>query len=802
VPEFKGLFVKDADKQIISLLKGRQRLANIGVINHSYPFCWRSETPLIYKAVRSTFINVESVKDQLVANNKQTYWVPSEVRENRFHNWLLNARDWAVSRNRFWGTPIPMWVSDDGEEVVVVTSIQDLEEKTGVKPITDLHRDSIDHLTIPSKKGKGLLRRVDEVFDCWFESGSMPYAQCHYPFENKEAFEASFPADFIAEGIDQTRGWFYTLMVLSTCLFDKPAFKNLICNGLVLAEDGRKMSKRLKNYPDPVYILNAYGADSLRLYLINSPVVHAEDLKFKEDGVKQVLKDVFLPWYHAYRLFIQSANAVETAGGAPFQRDAKRALGSKNTMDRWILASCNSLVGFMRKEMEAYRLYTVVPKLVRLIERLTNWYVRMNKDRFSGDEKLTSLSVLYEVLLMLCKTMAPLTPFFVELQYQNLRLALPAAERFASVHFDMIPQVAAEAVNDQIEADISRMQEMIVAGRAIRDRHLLSMRTPLPEVTLVHQDQAALDAVHLTEAYIKDELNVRTVKTALVSEVPHLVKFKCQPNFKALGARFGKEFKKVQDEIKGASHAQLSEFLSKGSLTVGGNTFGKDDIVVQLEYSGGGSQEPMETEDKRGIVLLDTKPDGAMLDEATAREVCAKIQKLRKEANLRKTDEVEVGFHVEAESGQKGKGSEAMLARVLAEKCEYVKGKIGRPLLPAVSLPKLAVPLIVKKEEVRVQRLVDGAIKSVTEQLTLTLCRGCPFLDGEELAKALPDESVRNGVQMALHSKDMGTLKAELAASGGKLGLTLDGEKVALTLGQHFFLSGADAVCAGAISIS
>jgi isoleucyl-tRNA synthetase len=270
-------------------------------------------------------------------------------------------------------------------------------------------------------------------------------AQVHYPFENKEAFEGSFPADFIAEGIDQTRGWFYTLMVLSTALFDKPPFKNLICNGLVLAEDGRKMSKRLKNYPAPELILNRYGADSLRLYLINSPVVHAQDLCFKEKGVEQVRQQVFSPWYHAYRLFCQCANAQQAATGKPFMRDAQAALRSTNTMDRWIIAACNSLVQFTRKEMEAYRLYTVIPRLLVLIEQLTNWYNRMNKARFDGsagpDERATSLATLYEVLLVLCKLMAPLTPFFVEIQYRNLRLALPESEQHKSIHFDMIPQV-------------------------------------------------------------------------------------------------------------------------------------------------------------------------------------------------------------------------------------------------------------------------------------------------------------------------------------------------------------------------
>ena len=371
-------------------------------------------------------------------------------------------------------------------------------------------------------------------------------------------------------------------------------------------------------------------------------------------------------------------------------------------------------------------------------------------------------------------------------------------------------QALTEAINDKIEGDVARMQEITVVGRAIRDKNLLSLRTPLPEVTLVHQDQAALDACKLTEAYIKEELNVRSVKTALVADVPHLVKFKCQPNFKALGARFGKDFKTVQNDIKAASHAQLSDFLASGKLTIGANTFGPEDIVVQLEYAGGGSQEPMETEDKRGLVLLDTKPDGAMLDEATAREVCAKVQKMRKEAGLQKSDEIEVGFTVEAAAvdvsdGGKGaaggKGAsagDAMLARVLVDRADYVAGRLGRPLMPSSSLPPLAVPLIVKTEEVRVQRLgPDGKIASRTELLTLTLVRGCPFVDRKKLAKLVPDEALADGVITYLHSKDFATLKRE--ASGGAIALSLDGQKVSLKVGEHLFLSGADAAKAGAL---
>jgi len=288
ISDYKGIYVKDADKTIMEELKKRGRLFAKGTIVHSYPYCWRSGTPLLYKAVSSWFIEVEKIKEKIIANNKKSAWVPEFVQEKRFHNWLAEAHDWAVSRNRFWGTPIPIWTNDDFSEMICVGSVAELEKLTG-KKITDLHRENIDDLEIPSQKGGKPLHRIFEVFDCWFESGSMPYAQLHYPFENKEVFEKGFPADFVAEGIDQTRGWFYTLLVLATCLFDNTPFKHLIVHGLILASDGKKMSKRLRNYPDPLYIAETYGADALRLYLINSPVVRGDNLRFNEKGVKELL---------------------------------------------------------------------------------------------------------------------------------------------------------------------------------------------------------------------------------------------------------------------------------------------------------------------------------------------------------------------------------------------------------------------------------------------------------------------------------------------------------------------------------
>jgi isoleucyl-tRNA synthetase len=391
VSDFEGIYEKDADKDIIKHIKDKGRLFAAATINHNYPFCWRSHTPLLYRAVPSWFMRVEPMRDNLLAKNDETYWVPEAIREGRFRNWLKDARDWNISRSRYWGTPIPLWISEDGLESVCVGSIAELEELSGQKAeregVKDLHRETVDKITIPSKRpGMPPLKRISEVFDCWFESGSMPYAQSHYPFENKKEFEDAFPADFIAEGTDQTRGWFYTLLVLSTALFNKAPFKNLIVNGLVLASDGQKMSKSKKNYPDPMVVVNKYGADAVRLYLINSPVVKAETLKFKEEGVKDVLKDVFLPWFNAYRFLVQNIDSYNSGRNENFCWDSKSSYGdSSNVMDRWIISFTQSLLLFVKKEMEAYRLYTVLPRLMKFIDNLTNWYVRTNRKRLKGE---------------------------------------------------------------------------------------------------------------------------------------------------------------------------------------------------------------------------------------------------------------------------------------------------------------------------------------------------------------------------------------------------------------------------------
>ena len=623
VSDFKGQYVKDADKNIIKKLKELGRIVNASQTKHSYPFCWRSETPLLYKAVPSWFMRVQQMTKTLLEKNDETYWVPESIREGRFANWLRDARDWNLSRNRYWGTPIPVWMSEDGDEAVCIGSIAELERLSGVK-VEDLHRETVDKITIPSKRaGKPALKRITEVFDCWFESGSMPYAQSHYPFENKKEFEDAFPADFIAEGTDQTRGWFYTLLVLSTALFNKPPFKNLIVNGLVLASDGQKMSKKKKNYPDPMIVVNKYGADALRLYLINSPVVKAESLRFKEDGVKDILKDVFLPWYNAYRFLLQNIETYQNSHGQEFRWCEATSFGqSDNVMDKWIVSFTQSLLLFVKREMAAYRLYTVLPRLMKFIDNLTNWYVRTNRKRLKGEGNTkedcrAALDTLFSVLFTMVRVFAPFTPFLTEHMYQNLKgfvdwsktdTAGKNDKERASVHYLMIPQPRHDLINEDIERSVSRMQSVIELGRVLRDRKTMPIKYPLPELVLIHKDQECLDDVQSLQDYVLGELNVK-VLTLSTDKERYGVKLRAEPDHKTLGARLKGAFKDVTKEIKALSDQQVSEFLQTNAINVLGHELGPDDLRVMYSFDGSSNDKYEAHSDNDVLVLLDCTPD-------------------------------------------------------------------------------------------------------------------------------------------------------------------------------------------------
>ncbi|ELT94742.1 hypothetical protein CAPTEDRAFT_226043 [Capitella teleta] len=707
VSHFKGQHVKEADKNIVKMLKEQGRLVHQSTTSHSYPFCWRSDTPLIYRAIPSWFIRVEHMTDKLMAANDKTYWVPDFVKKKRFGNWLREARDWAVSRNRYWGTPIPLWVSDDSEEIVCVGSIEELCRLAGLKELTDLHRETVDKITIPSKSGKGVLRRVPEVFDCWFESGSMPYAQNHYPFEKRKEFEDGFPGDFIAEGIDQTRGWFYTLQVLGTALFGKAPFKNLICHGLVLAADGQKMSKRKQNYPNPMDVVHKYGADAIRLYLINSPVVRAENLRFKEDGVKDVVKDVFLPWYNAFRFLMQNADRLIKEENWQLDYNESAVSTPENYMDRWILSFTQSLIKYVKEEMGAYRLYTVVPRLVRFVEQLTNWYVRMNRRRLKGtsgrDDCHAALTTLFGVLFSMVKVMAPFIPFLTEHMYQRLRHLLDPrsteGQDVGSVHYLMLPAYREDLIDENIEVAVSRMQAVIDLGRVIRDRKTMPMKYPLPEIVVIHKDDAVLNDVCSLSDYIREELNVKKVTTSSDKQ-KYGVHLRAEPDHKILGTRLQREFKAVTAAIKQLSDADLTQFQKSGQIKVNGHDLGAEDLRLIHAFDGEGGKYEAHS-DSDILVLLDVTPDESMVEEGLAREVINRVQKLRKKAKITPTDEITVYYK-----------ASGVLQKIIPKLSEFIYATLKQPLVEGTQYAAGSKVIIKEKAKIK------------TDELDLTIVEG------------------------------------------------------------------------------
>lgn len=492
----------------------------------------------------------------------------------------------------------------------------------------------------------------------------MPYAQQHYPFENVEYFERNFPAQFIAEGLDQTRGWFYTLMVLSTHLFDKPPFQNLICCGLVLASDGKKMSKRLKNYPDPVETVNKYGADAIRLYLINSPVVRAEPLRFKEEGVLSVVKDVFLPWYNAYRFLVQNALAYQSRHGKfePCNVEAV-ACEQGNILDRWVIGATKTLSNFVRKEMDAYRLYTVVPRLVRFIENLTNVYVRFNRKRLKGlkgdEECLAALSSLFHVLFTVCKIMAPFTPFFVETMYRNLRRALPAGHpdaRLESVHFCMLPDPVEENdVDRKLQESVDKMMTVIEFGRTIRAKRNRPTRTPLGEIIVVHPDDAVLsDMQGVLSTYLREELNVRELRVC--SDPMQYCTLRAEPNWQVLGKRLGKAMGPVGGAIKKLDTDAVQSLVRDGRAPLAsGQEILLEDVKILRDFKlpEGVSPDDMDAlSDGDLIVMLDLKEDESLLAAGAAREFASRVQRMRKIAGLEPTDDIEIFYRPDESSAK------------------------------------------------------------------------------------------------------------------------------------------------------
>ncbi len=639
VTDVAGQLWMDANTPLIRLLRGEGRLLREQSYVHSYPHCWRCRNPLIYKAVSSWFIRVTDIKDDLLANNEQITWVPENVKHGQFGKWLEGARDWSISRNRYWGSPIPIWKSDDPEypRVDAYGSLEELERDFGVLPRNpegeiDLHRPYIDDLTRPNPDdptGKSTMRRIEDVFDVWFDSGSMPYAQVHYPFENQEWFDTHAPADFIVEYIGQTRGWFYVMHVLSTALFDRPAFTGVSCHGIVLGSDGYKMSKSLRNYPDVSEVLDRDGSDAMRWFLMSSSVLRGGNLAVTEEGIRAGVREFLLPLWSSWYFFATYANASGDGG-----YEATWRTDSTDVLDRYILARLGDLVREVKADLEGLDSTTASGRLRDFAEVLTNWYIRRSRDRFWEGTSTDAFDTLYTVLETLTRVAAPLVPLISERVWQGLTGG-------RSVHLQDWPDADAFPAADDIRDAMDAVRELSSVGNALRKKEKLRVRLPLSRLTVVSPLAGTLGQF---EEILRDELNVKTVELVAQTDTTaadYGISHRLSVNARAAGPRLGKN---VQTVIKAAKAGDWSE--TDGVVTAGGIALEASEYELALETSGRPEGEALAIVPSGGFVLLDTQTTPELEAEGLARDAIRVVQEARKNADLDVSDRIVLALNV------------------------------------------------------------------------------------------------------------------------------------------------------------
>ncbi|HEX6967495.1 MAG TPA: isoleucine--tRNA ligase [Micromonosporaceae bacterium] len=618
VPPYEGQQVFDANKAVIRDLKERGVLLRHDTYTHSYPHCWRCDTPLVYKAVSSWFVAVTKFRDRMVELNQQINWIPGHVKDGSFGKWLAGARDWSISRNRFWGSPIPVWKSDDPNypRIDVYGSLAELERDFGVK-VTELHRPGIDELVRPNPDdptGRSMMRRVPEVLDCWFESGSMPFAQVHYPFENKDWFEHHYPGDFIVEYIGQTRGWFYTMHVLATALFDRPAFRNCVSHGILLGADGRKMSKSLCNYPDVYEVFDTYGSDAMRWMLISSPVLRGGDMSVTEGAIRDAVRQVLLPLWNVWYFFSLYANAEGY--------QAVRRTDSDHLLDRYVLAKTGELVTDVTARMDGYDIAGACASVRSFLDALTNWYVRRSRDRFwSGDR--AAFDTLYTVLETLCRVMAPLAPLTTEEIWRGL-----TGER--SVHLTDWPAATEFPADRELVGAMDAIQEVCSAALSLRKAKGLRVRLPLTSLTVATPDAAALRPL---ADLVADEVNVKSV--SFTDEVERYSRQVLTVVPRALGPRVGPA---VQQVIKAVKAGDWS--LVDGAPVAAGVTLQEGEYELRMVAADEENSAPLPRNE--GVVVLDTAVTPELAAEGLARDVVRVVQQARREAGLNIADRIDV----------------------------------------------------------------------------------------------------------------------------------------------------------------
>ena len=614
--------VIEMNPTIIRFLYGNGKAVADGTLVHNYPHCWRCKNPLIYKAMNAFYFSIDKIKDRLIAANEEINWVPETVKHGRFGNWLENARDWNISRNRYWSTPIPMWVCDCCGKREVLGSVAEIREKSGIT-LTDLHRQYMDQVTFPCACG-GTFRRVAEVLDCWFESGSMPYAQFHYPFENKEWFENHFPCDFIVEYTGQIRCWFYYLHVMAVALFDRPAFKNCIVHGTLLAKDGKKLSKSSRNYTDPMYLMKTFGTDSFRLYLYQSNAMLMGDLRFDDDGLQNAYQQLIAPLWNASNFFISYANVDG------YHPDTLPVPKAENQLDQWMLASLQQAEKAIRTAMDNYQVDGFVTPLISLLDGLTNWYIRRSRRRFweSGmsEDKKQAYDTLYYTLVTILKLFAPVAPIISEELYRNL-----TGE--SSVHLAAWPVVPESFANPELLRNVELVQDVITLARSIREKQRIKNRQPLRAMQVAVNDSAQVEVIRAFSQIIQEELNIKSLE--LLDNVDQVAKVVTKPCFPVIGQKYPT---RKGDIIKAVKTGAFRLEGDKAILTLNGAEEAFDADVILIEYT---AKEGMHIASGKGIVLsLDLTIDEALQREGLARDIVRNVQDARKQADLNITDHI------------------------------------------------------------------------------------------------------------------------------------------------------------------
>lgn len=640
-PDFDGQWFKEADKDISRAIKEKGQMYKHETMVHNYPFDWRKGTPLMSYPVESWFIKTTSVKDRMVELNKKINWKPESTGTGRFGTWLENNVDWAVSRQRYWGTPIPIWVSDkDPEYVECVGSMSDLRQKAGLDDDAeiDLHRPYIDNLTWDAPDG-GTMRRIPDLLDVWFDSGAMPFAQWHYPFDNDHEFSYNYPADFIAEGVDQTRGWFYTLHALGTMLFNEEAYKNVVSNGLVLDENGEKMSKSKGNTVDPFEVINLYGADTVRWYMMSNSSPW-ENLKFSEEGLKEVQRKFFNTIINTYSFFALYANI----DGFDYSGKAIN-IGDRMEIDRWIISRLNTTVKMVEEFYEEYEPTKAAREMENFVEELSNWYVRRNRRRFwkegSTLDKTAAYQTLYECLNTISKLISPIAPFVGEWLFQRLNEVTNQDEK--SVHISFFPTVEETAIDKGLEhkMEMARLISYIVLR--IRNKIEVNVRQPLARIILPIKDESERQSIESVRDIILEEVNVKDIQ--FVDNDSGIVHKTAKPNYPVLGKKLGSKMKAVASQIATLDNEQITQFEKTGHIDIEleGETIQLNSDSLEIIRTG---LEGWTVETERGLsVAVDTELSEELIQEGIAREFVNRIQNMRKEANYDVTDRIVIGFN-------------------------------------------------------------------------------------------------------------------------------------------------------------